>query len=231
MLRLCHYTAVLQSNRDRPLLAPKTSETERLSQQQQQDMERMKMFVQLRQDLERVRNLCYMVSRREKLSRSYFRLREQTFHKQVAVLSCADIQQTLLTSELNAVRHANHAPNIYDITYSRVETCSTNEEFERVIQLIASHSPVSTRIVRKNKNGLVSRLTAATDENPYKRSYVNGGESRRSRSLSSISSESLASDSEAHNRWRTQVRKHFFSSQPELSVMVKLHYCKNGLSI
>ena len=43
-----------QSNRDRPLLPPKTSETERLSQQQQQDMERMKMFVQLRQDLERV---------------------------------------------------------------------------------------------------------------------------------------------------------------------------------
>lgn len=43
-----------QSNRDRPLLPPKTTETERLSQQQQQDMERMKLFVQLRQDLERV---------------------------------------------------------------------------------------------------------------------------------------------------------------------------------
>ncbi|XP_057371783.1 E3 ubiquitin-protein ligase Jade-2-like [Daphnia carinata] len=53
-----------KSNRDRPLLPPKTTETERLSQQQQQDMERMKLFVQLRQDLERVRNLCYMVSRR-----------------------------------------------------------------------------------------------------------------------------------------------------------------------
>jgi len=41
------------------------------------------MFVQLRQDLERVRNLCYMVSRREKLSRTFFRLKEQTFQKQV----------------------------------------------------------------------------------------------------------------------------------------------------
>lgn len=48
------YATFFQSNRDRPLLPPKTSETERLSQQQQQDMERMKMFVQLRQDLERV---------------------------------------------------------------------------------------------------------------------------------------------------------------------------------
>lgn len=48
------YYCNLQSNRDRPLLPPKTTETERLSQQQQQDMERMKLFVQLRQDLERV---------------------------------------------------------------------------------------------------------------------------------------------------------------------------------
>ncbi|XP_057367013.1 protein Jade-3-like [Daphnia carinata] len=61
-----------KSNRDRPLLPPKTTETERLSQQQQQDMERMKLFVQLRQDLDRVRNLCYMVSRREKLSDRIF---------------------------------------------------------------------------------------------------------------------------------------------------------------
>lgn len=50
-----YYFLNFQSNRDRPLLPPKTTETERLSQQQQQDMERMKLFVQLRQDLERVR--------------------------------------------------------------------------------------------------------------------------------------------------------------------------------
>ena len=94
-----------------------------LSQQQQQDMERMKMFVQLRQDLERVRNLCYMVSRREKLSRSYFRLREQTFHKQVVVLSSSEVQQSLSSAELTAIRHANHGSNIYDLTYSRTDAC------------------------------------------------------------------------------------------------------------
>lgn len=55
MMFVCFFVFFLKSNRDRPLLPPKTSETERLSQQQQQDMERMKMFVQLRQDLERVR--------------------------------------------------------------------------------------------------------------------------------------------------------------------------------
>lgn len=139
---------IRQSNRDRPLLAPKTSETERLSQQQQQDMERMKMFVQLRQDLERVRNLCYMVSRREKLSRSYFRFREQTFHKQVAVMSCNTAYvETLSSSELDAIRRANHAANIYDITYSapRPETQNcTTDEFNKILQLIGKLGPDST---------------------------------------------------------------------------------------
>jgi hypothetical protein len=41
------------------------------------EREKLKKFVALRQDLERVRNLCYMVSRREKLQRSFVKLREQ----------------------------------------------------------------------------------------------------------------------------------------------------------
>ena len=78
-----------------------------------------------------------MVSRREKLSRSYFRLREQTFHKQVAVLSLSEVHQNLPVSELNALRQANHGPNIYDIIYSRGDTCQKEEkDFEKIIQLI-----------------------------------------------------------------------------------------------
>ncbi len=44
-------------------------------------------------------------------------------------------------------------------------------------------------------------------DNPYKRTYMNGGESRRSRSLSSISAESAASDSETNPnaKWRREV--------------------------
>jgi hypothetical protein len=76
-----------------------------------------------------------MVSRREKLSRSYFRLREQTFHKQVTILSLSDLQKNASPSELIALRDANHGPNIYDIMYSRCET-SQKENFEQVIQLI-----------------------------------------------------------------------------------------------
>lgn len=76
----------------------------------------MKMFVQLRQDLERVRNLCYMVSRREKLSRSFFRLKEQTFHKQLALLT--EDNNGLSPEERQAVLNANHGPSIYDQFYS-----------------------------------------------------------------------------------------------------------------
>merc|ERR1712071_504853 len=192
-----------KSNRDRPLLPPKTSETERLSQQQQQDMERMKMFVQLRQDLERVRNLCYMVSRREKLSRTYFRLREQTFHKQVLLLSTTDVVQNVSSSELNAMRQANHGPNIYDMTYSRSESsCQHKEEFEKIVELVGGVES-NVRQMKKEKNGVIGRSKI---DNPYKRNYMNGGDSRRSRSLSSISSESLASDSDTNNsRWKKQV--------------------------
>lgn len=77
-----------------------------------------------------------MVSRREKLSRSYFRLREQTFHKQVAVLSLADVQSSASPSELNALRQANHGPSIYDMMYSRADACKKEDEFNQIVQLI-----------------------------------------------------------------------------------------------
>lgn len=81
------------------------------------DIEKMKMFVHLRQDLERVRNLCYMVSRREKLSRSFFKMREQTFHKQVSVLS--EIKSHKLDDNvIKAVCRANNVRSVYDKAYS-----------------------------------------------------------------------------------------------------------------
>lgn len=110
-----------KSGNNRPLLPPKNEDAELASQKEEnQEQEKMRMFVQLRQDLERVRNLCYMVSRREKLSRSFFKLREQTFHKQVGIL--ADLKfsnaKKLDDTVVNAVIEANHGPSIYDKLYS-----------------------------------------------------------------------------------------------------------------
>ncbi|XP_063698837.1 PHD finger protein rhinoceros [Culicoides brevitarsis] len=115
-----------KSGNNRPLLPPKNEDAELASQKEEnQEQEKMRMFVQLRQDLERVRNLCYMVSRREKLSRSFFKLREQTFHKQVGILadlrhnSSSNSSKKLLDdSVVNAVIEANHGPSIYDKLYS-----------------------------------------------------------------------------------------------------------------
>lgn len=48
---------------------------------------RKNMFMHLRHDLERLRNLSYLVVKREKLKRSYFELDRECFQKQVEYLS------------------------------------------------------------------------------------------------------------------------------------------------
>ena len=60
---------------NKPLLPPR-GDDETLSALRGEDTERdkMKMLVTIRQDLERVRNLACMVSRREKLSRSFVKI-------------------------------------------------------------------------------------------------------------------------------------------------------------
>ncbi|XP_064637141.1 protein Jade-3-like [Lineus longissimus] len=98
-------------NFNRPLLTPKTEEADLLSKQQEDSLvARMKMFVHLRQDLERVRNLCYMVSRREKFRRSLYRMKEEIFYKQVEVVD----NEVLTPKELQTVIQANHGEDIYD---------------------------------------------------------------------------------------------------------------------
>lgn len=103
----------------------------------------MRTFVQLRQDLERVRNLCYMVGRREKLCRSFLRLREQTFHKQALVL----FGPPLPAAAVAAIMEANHGPSIYDRLYSHPDSEDHTHDFETLVARIAgvkSPTPVSS---------------------------------------------------------------------------------------
>lgn len=84
-----------KSNFDRPLLTPKQDEACLLEKQQEDTLAaRMKMFVHLRQDLERVRNLCYMVSRREKIKRQYYRIKERVFQAHVDLLTDESLQMS-----------------------------------------------------------------------------------------------------------------------------------------
>nr|XP_012605180.1 protein Jade-3 isoform X5 [Microcebus murinus]XP_012605181.1 protein Jade-3 isoform X5 [Microcebus murinus] len=73
-----------KSNFNKPLFPPKEDEENGLVQPKEESIHtRMRMFMHLRQDLERVRNLCYMISRREKLKLSHSKMQEQIFNMQV----------------------------------------------------------------------------------------------------------------------------------------------------
>ncbi|KAJ7993563.1 hypothetical protein DPEC_G00273700 [Dallia pectoralis] len=77
-----------KSNFNRPLLPPTEGEDNLLLQPHEDSIHtRMRMFMHLRQDLERVRNLCYMVSRREKLKLSQSKAQEQIFNLHVKLLN------------------------------------------------------------------------------------------------------------------------------------------------
>ncbi|XP_010215869.1 PREDICTED: protein Jade-2, partial [Tinamus guttatus] len=76
-----------KANSNKPLLTPKTDEVDNLAQQEQDVLyRRLKLFTHLRQDLERVRNLCYMVTRREKMKHTICKLQEQIFHLQMKLI-------------------------------------------------------------------------------------------------------------------------------------------------
>ena len=90
------------------------------------------------QDLERVRNLCYMVSRREKLQRSFVKLREQTLAKQLQILGDKSVVQQMTFVELSAISEANHGPNIYDRMFShRDSEAHTENDFEVIVSRLS----------------------------------------------------------------------------------------------
>lgn len=116
-----------------------------------------------------------MVSRREKLSRNLLSLREQTFHKQVAILS--EPKLNLSSAEVAAVQEANHGPSIYDRLYSYPDAPDLTTDFETMLSRIAG-------VVSPEKSQYAG-LKWPPRDNPYKKSYVNG--SMRYSSMSSSS--------------------------------------------
>ncbi|XP_043996331.1 E3 ubiquitin-protein ligase Jade-2 isoform X1 [Gambusia affinis] len=76
-----------KANFNQPLVALKRDEVDNLAQQEQDVLyRRLKLFTHLRQDLERVRNLCYMVTRREKMKLTLCDLQEKIFQLQIQLL-------------------------------------------------------------------------------------------------------------------------------------------------
>ncbi|XP_053559631.1 protein Jade-1 isoform X2 [Bombina bombina] len=70
-----------KTNFNKPLITPKKDEEDNLAKREQDVLiRRLQLFTHLRQDLERVRNLTYMVTRREKIKRSVCKVQEQIFN-------------------------------------------------------------------------------------------------------------------------------------------------------
>ncbi|KAF0300793.1 PHD finger protein rhinoceros [Amphibalanus amphitrite] len=179
-----------KSCNNKALLTPNTDEIDLRTEQQQQDLEKIKQFVHIRQNLEKVRNLCYMVTKRQKQCRNYFRLREQTFLQQEAVLR--DSGTRLSAEERRAVLAANHVgSNVYDRHYSHAGASLYSQPLEQLLDLIRGKGGVP----RSGPNGAVRRPGAA---DPYRRTYVNGAEQRRDR----LATSSCTSESDGGSRSR-----------------------------
>ncbi|XP_011472745.1 protein Jade-3 [Oryzias latipes] len=96
-----------KSNFNKPLLPPKEEENGVLQPHEDSVHTRMRMFMHLRQDLERVRNLCYMVSRREKLKLKQSKDQEQMFNLHVQLM---DLEVSAGLPPSFPVEHTLHYP-------------------------------------------------------------------------------------------------------------------------
>ncbi|KFM71971.1 PHD finger protein rhinocero, partial [Stegodyphus mimosarum] len=128
------------------------------------------MFVHLRQDLERVRNLCYMVSRREKIFRSYVRIKNEILEKQVEILSNSSFKLT--AKDVEEVMKARIGDSLYDKFY-----CVELEED------------------KKEDIAIKSSTSMQKAPNPYAKSYSNSIYTRSRRHTTSQSMTDNCDDS------------------------------------
>ncbi|XP_054419204.1 protein Jade-1 [Pteronotus mesoamericanus] len=115
-------------NFNKPLITPKKDEEDNLAKREQDVLfRRLQLFTHLRQDLERVRNLTYMVTRREKIKRSVCKVQEQIFNLYTKLLeqervsgvpssscSAASLERMLL---FNSPSVGPDAPKIEDLKW------------------------------------------------------------------------------------------------------------------
>ncbi|XP_058923103.1 protein Jade-1 isoform X3 [Kogia breviceps] len=114
-------------NFNKPLITPKKDEEDNLAKREQDVLfRRLQLFTHLRQDLERVRNLTYMVTRREKIKRSVCKVQEQIFNLYTKLLeqervsgvpssSCSSSLENMLL--FNSPSVGPDAPRIEDLKW------------------------------------------------------------------------------------------------------------------
>ena len=100
------WTLKRKTREDAALLPPTAEQQERLSGRQIKPFQKATMeverVVRLRQDLERIRNLCYMVEKREKHKRELTAAREAVFRKELEVVD--DTSNRMSTEDIRWAR-------------------------------------------------------------------------------------------------------------------------------
>ncbi|XP_037285966.2 uncharacterized protein LOC119178825 [Rhipicephalus microplus] len=161
-----------KANHDKPLLTPLKEETDGLDKLGENNLySRVKMFVHLRQDLERVRNLCYMVSRREKIAKSLLKTREEIFEQQVAMLKPGGPKMS--EREREAVILAGQSEHVYDRLVSP-DPSGPKPCLRLLLDALEGREVPNLYGLIKKPPSTPTRLP-----NPYAKQYVNGLRSRR----------------------------------------------------
>jgi hypothetical protein len=129
---------------NKPLMFPKIEDC--LTNQSERFIaSRIRIFVKLRQDLEKVRNLCYMVTKREKLKLQFIETNQQLLKKQVDYLtkysinptaqssstassSSTSSSSTMRSGRLREILQVKNADCIYDNPEYWLSTALTNED-------------------------------------------------------------------------------------------------------
>ncbi|XP_054754923.2 trichohyalin-like [Lytechinus pictus] len=168
-----------KSGHNKPLVTP-TKEVGSMGSNEEYNLTaRMKMFVHLRQDLERVRNLCYMVQRREKLSRQLSVLSQGIFRKQydMHIAGLDRYSEEDLAWAINAGKFAIHLPvsdseaTLTDTSTSTSKDCDTDDR-------LSKDCDTDDRSERENEGG-ASERTAETQNGADTDAISSAGEEDR----------------------------------------------------
>ncbi|KFM81380.1 PHD finger protein rhinocero, partial [Stegodyphus mimosarum] len=159
-----------RANWNRALLPPKI-DTDTSCTEENSPIAFLKKLVHHRQDLERARNLCYMVIKREKLVKSWLRVKEHIFQKQADILSREN--EKLSKEEKEAVLNANFGDLAYDKKHTGLNGPSPN--MVSVLTNLVGEDITKTQLNGTVKAGRKSnRERPEPSPNPYAKHYLNG---------------------------------------------------------
>lgn len=171
-----------KTNWNRSLLPPKI-DTDANCSEENSPLIFLKKLVHHRQDLERARNLCYMVKKREQLIRQWYESKLDIFMKQAEILERGS--KKLSKEEIDAVVNANYGSLAYDKTYAGMNVPSPN-------MVTVLNNLVGKGYTKIQLNGIVKsakKKESSKSEkmpNPYAKHYLNGVLKRSQRFFATV---------------------------------------------